>query len=251
MVPTALSRHRSTLGTCVGFSLLTALLLAACTARAPIVTETDHAVGQVEQAAPSGQVLEAALHGRTGAYLTVRDAASRVLIRAADLPGLLYRIVTPPEAGLAAQVTGPAGHPSVRLHPTGGDGPDDLTILLNREVRWDIRVPAGGGEQRLDLRGSHPVRLQLGASGLIDLRLPEPVGTVPVTLSGPVGGVTLSAPRSAPLRLRLRAGAAWATLPGKFRHPLLPGSFWVPRRAFRDRYEVDARAPIAALDVRE
>jgi hypothetical protein len=251
MVPTALSCRRSTIGTCVAFSLLTALLAATCTARAPIVTETDHAVGQVAPVEPAGQVLEAALHGRTGAYLTVRDAASRVLIRAADLPGLLYRIVTPPEAGLAAQVTGPAGHPSVRLHPTGGDGPDDLTILVNRDVRWDIRVPAGGGEQRLDLRGSHPVRLQLGASGLVDLRLSEPFGTVPVTLSGPVGSVTLSAPRATPLRLRLRAGVAWATLPGKSRHPLLPGSFSVPRRISRDRYEFDAHAPIATLDVRD
>ncbi|HET6533905.1 MAG TPA: hypothetical protein VFH03_25250, partial [Actinoplanes sp.] len=106
------------------------------------------------------------LHGRTGAYLLVRDAASRVEVRLADLPGLLYRISTPAGSGLAPRVTGPTGRIRVGLQSTGEDGPDIVTILLNRSVRWDIRLPAGAGEQRLYLAEGSVTRLDLGSSGL-------------------------------------------------------------------------------------
>ena len=60
---------------------------------------------------PQRHVLAGALHGRKGAFLIVRDAASRVEVRLADLPGLLYRISTPADsAGLPL----PSGEPTVR-----------------------------------------------------------------------------------------------------------------------------------------
>ena len=45
-------------------------------------------------------------HGRTTAHLRLGDAASRVEVRLARLPGLLYRISTPADSGLAPRVTG-------------------------------------------------------------------------------------------------------------------------------------------------
>jgi hypothetical protein len=242
------------------FFLLTALILSACTASAD---PPDHAPGRVRTDDDQQHVAAGPLGGRTGAYLTLHDAAGRVEVRFTDLPGLLYRITTPPEAGLAPQVNGPAGHPRVRLRRTGGDGPETVRILLNRTVRWDIRLPAGGGEQRLDLRGGRLAGVRLGAAGLVVLNLPSPDRAVPITLSGPIGTCTLAAPAGTALRLRLRAGASRAVLPwagdpagdqvrGRDREAE-PGETFAARGSAETDggYDVDARGTIGTLTARE
>ena len=141
------------------------------------------------------------LQNRGRALLVVTDASSRVQLTLANIPGLLYRITTPAGSGLTPRVTSSGGVVRAALLPTGADGPDEVRIVLNRGVRWDIRLPAGAGEQRLDLTRGRVTRLEVGASGLVELRLPRPVGTVPLTLTGGVGRLAVSAPRSVPIRL--------------------------------------------------
>jgi hypothetical protein len=191
MVPPELSHRHSTIGAAAAFLLLTA----GCTT--PIKQITPSAGSTVEQE----QTLDGALHGRTGAYLTVGDAASTVHVRLADLPGLLYRIGTPVAGGLTARVTGPPGRVRVALRPNGDPGADALTIVLNRSVRWDIRLPAGGGELHLDLRRGRVTRVDLGACGLADLALPRSHGVVPITLTDAVGSLRVAAPEGTPVRL--------------------------------------------------
>jgi hypothetical protein len=245
MVPLALSRRQSTARLAVASVLITALLTTGCTPRATVPVAPADAVGP-----PTGRVLAGSLHGRTGAYLVVRDAASRVEIRLARMPGLLYRISTPADSGLAPRVTGGEGRVRVGLRPTGDDGPDTVTILLNRAVRWDIRLPAGAGEQRLDLAGGEVARVDLGASGLIDVRLPPPDGTVPVSLTGGVGTATVTG--DGPTRLTLHEGAGavvtpWASTNGSPRGAVLTAPGWPTTT---DRYTLDARAGIGTLTLR-
>ncbi|GIM90223.1 hypothetical protein [Paractinoplanes toevensis] len=201
------------------------------------------------QPPPGGDhVVAAARLGRTGGYLTVRNAASRIRVVLATLPGLLYRISTPADSGLTPRVTGAGGRVGVSLLPTGGDGPDEVRIVLNREVRWQISLPAGAGEQQLDLRRGRISRLDLGASGLVELNLPEPDGAVPITLGGGVGSATVTAEAGTPLRLQLDQGAAaW---PGGPAAP--PGTVWqtLGRPAASGRYAIRALAPIGTLTLR-
>ncbi|WP_308121134.1 hypothetical protein [Paractinoplanes bogorensis] len=157
------------------------------------------------------------LLGRTGASLTVSDAASRVRIVLANLPGLLYRITTPAGSGLTPVVTRRNGHVRAQLRPSGGDGPDEVRIVLNRAVRWDIRLPAGAGEQSLDLTRGRISRLLIGASGLIEVRLADPYGKVPLILTGGVGTLALTMPRD---------------------------------KSARDRYVLRTRAPVAILAIK-
>jgi hypothetical protein len=195
MVPPALRRRHSTIGVAGAFLLLTA----ACTvAGKPHPPATVPAPAQVVRA----QMLAGPLHARTGAYLTVGDAASTVQVRLADLPGLLYRVATPADGGLSARVTGPAGRVHVGLRANGDLGPQAVTIVLNRAVRWDIGLPAGAGEAHLDLRRGRVARVDVGASGLAELMLPQPRGTVPITLTDAVGSLRLTAPKGTPVRLR-------------------------------------------------
>jgi len=254
-VSNAPSRRRPISPVAALLALVSTLALGACTETARSGAELPPS-GAAPRARTGwsgpGQELAGSLHGRTGAYLTVGDAASLVEVRVADLPGLLYRITTPAESGLAPRVTGPAGRVRVGLRPTGADGPDAVTIELNRVVRWDIRLPAGAGEQHLDLAGGRIARLELGSAGLIDVRLPRPRGTVPVTLTDGTGTVEIAAPAATPVRVRLRAGAGkvstrWTANDGSPPGTVLASAGWT---AARDRYALDARAAVGALSLR-
>ena len=175
--------------------------------------------------APQPHVQAGPLHGRTVGFLIVRDAASRVEIRLADLPGLLYRVTTPADSGLKPQVGGVEGRVRLGLRPTGADGPDTVEILLSRRVRWDIRLPAGAGEQHLDLSGGRVRRLEVGSgAGLVSVRLPAPSGSVPITVAGAVGDLAVAVPPETALRLRLRAGADVVAVPWAARARAAPGA---------------------------
>jgi hypothetical protein len=169
------------------------------------------------------------LQGRTGAFLTLSDAASRVEIVLASLPGQLYRISTPADSGLAPWVSGGAGRVRAGLRRAPGAGPDEVRIVLNRAVRWDIRLPAGAGEQQLNLAGGRISRVDLGEAGLVELRLPSPTGTLPITFTASVGTVVLvAAQRPAPIRLQLDGGAGaldapWAVRPATAPDASTPG----------------------------
>ena len=189
------------------------------------------------------------LRGRTGAFLTVSDAASRVEIVLAGLPDQLYRISTPADSGLAPSVSARNGRVRAGLRRAPGGGPDVVRIVLNRAVRWDIRLPAGAGEQQLTLTGGHISRIDLGAAGLVELRLPRPDGVLPITFTASVGTVLLSGARGAPVRIQLHGGADAVNPPGAAAEPgtvlITPG--WA---AARDRYAIRARSGVAALSVR-
>jgi hypothetical protein len=201
---------------------------------------------------PQRHVLAGALHGRTGAYLIVRDAASRVDVRLTELPGLLYRVSTPADSGLAPAVTGTHGRVSLGLRPTGADGPDTVEILLNRAVRWHLRLPAGAGEQHLDLAAGRLDRLELGSgTGLVSMRLPPPRGTVPIVVAGGVGEVAVATPPGTPLRLHLRGGAGLVAVPWTGRSRADPGmslssAGW---RAAPDRYEMTVATEVGSVTV--
>jgi hypothetical protein len=237
-VPYGLRRVGSTFRTIVALSLVGVLVgCAPGTVAAPAAERPDH-------------VAAGPLLGRAKAYLRVENAASRVRVTMATLPGLLYRVSTAGDSGLEPRVTSRNGVVRARLLPTGDDGPDEVRIVLNRGVRWSISLPAGAGEQQLDLRRGRLSHVDLGASGLVELRLPAPAGTVPITLGGAVGGVVLT---GAPVRLEFDQGADSAVLPWA-----ASGDAISPRTVVQtpgwintpDRYVIRARAGIGAVTVR-
>ncbi|MCO8276983.1 hypothetical protein M1L60_41035 [Actinoplanes sp. TRM 88003] len=191
------------------------------------------------------------LQNRASARLFVPDASSRVHVVLANLPGLLYRITTPAGSGLKPRVVRRGGLVRLGLLPTGGKGPDEVRIVLNRTVRWDLRFPAGAGEQRFDLSRGRITRLDLGTAGLIELRLPEPGGTVPLTFTGSVGTLSVTAPRSTPLRLYLAGGVGSALTPWTADEQLPPATALAPAiwPTARDRYWLRVRAPVGLLSL--
>jgi len=244
MVPPSLSRRHSTTRVATAAALLTALLITACTPAATLQN------GPPEVGEPASErVVAGSLHGRSGAYLIVRDAASVVEVRLVEIPGLLYRISTPKDSGLAPRVTGGDGRVRLGLWRTGDGGPNTVLILLSRRVRWDIRLPSGAGEQRLDLTDGKVARIDLGSSGLVDVTLPRPVGTVEVRLTGGVGDVTFTG--YGPLRFVLREGARsirtpWVTSGAAPPDTVLRQPGWT---STPDRYAVFVRTGLGRLTV--
>jgi hypothetical protein len=230
-----LRRCRSTLA----FLLVSSLVTGSCERAAPTtatVAESEH-------------VVVGALAGRTRAALTVADAASRIRIVTATLPGLLYRISTPAGSGLAPSASERAGRVTARLRPVAGDGPDEVLIVLNRTVGWDVRTSAGAGEQALDLSGARLSRVEAGTSGLVELRLPVPDGPLPITLEG-AGTVSMAVPAGVPMRLRLIGGAGSAVTPWTAGGgPVPPRTVLQPPdwRTARDRFTVLARSEVGVL----
>lgn len=197
-------------------------------------------------------MLVAPLLGRSGAYLTVSDAASRVEISTATLPGLLYRITTPADSGLTPTAAVRDGRAEVRFRPTGADGPDNVRIVLNRDVRWDLGLPAGAGETALDLTAGRLARLTTGGSGLVEATLPAPVGTVPVSFGDSVGSAIISLPAPAPARFVLGGGAGAVDTPWAERAAMPAGSVlaepgWPNAPT---RYAITFRGGVGRLTVR-
>lgn len=193
---------------------------------------------------PPEHVVAAPLLGRSGAYLTVRDAASRVRVSAATLPGLLYRITTPADSGLAPVAEVHGGRAEVRFRATGGDGPDDVRIVLNRDVRWDLGLPAGGGETKLELTAGRLSRLTTGGSGLIEAELPTPAGTVPVSFGTAGSAIVNVAPGPARVRLSVTGGAGTIDTPWG---PSLTEPGWATATR---RYAISFRGGVGRLTVR-
>jgi hypothetical protein len=248
MVHPRLRPPGSTIPSVAVFFLVIGLMAAsACAPRRPAeITPAGDGVLRAEHVAVGP------LSGRTGAYLTLANAASRVQVALTTLPGLLYRISTPAGSGLAPRVSGRDGHLRAALLPTGDDGPDEVRIVLNRDVRWDLRLPGGAGEHQLDLRRGRVSRVDLGSSGLIEMRLPQPYGSVPVTLAGGVGSLLVTAAAGTPLRLQLDRGAGRTDAPWAPPGPAPAGAIlqapgWP---AARDRYAIRARDGVGAVIVR-
>ncbi|MBG0568259.1 hypothetical protein [Actinoplanes aureus] len=221
--------------------LVVTVVAAACSASAP----------RPAPSAPSApdRVLAGPLDGRTGGWLTLGDAASRVRVYLATLPGLLYRISTGPDSGVAPVVKRRGGRVVVRLRGTDGEGLDEVRIVLNRDVRWDIRLPAGAGEQQLHLRDGRVGRIDLGASGLAELWLPDPAGTVPVTFIGGTGTALVTAATAAPFKIRFDRGAGSVRTPWSVNNGTAAGTVlrergfaWTP-----DRYLIRAKDGLGRL----
>ncbi len=208
----------------------------------------DATIGPPPELPRAEHVVVGELHGRTGAFLTVSDAASRVEVTLASLPGQLYRISTPADSGLTPTVSGRDGRIRASLRPAAGAGPNVVRIVLNRAVRWDIRLPAGGGEQQLDLADGRISRLDLGGSGLVELRLPEPIGTVPITFTGSIGTILLTV-GATPIRVQLDRGAGQVVTPWTNPAPAAGRTVLLSRawaRA-RNRYAVRVQADLQNL----
>ena len=93
---------------------------------------------------------------------------------------------------------------------------------------------------------------EVGASGLAELWLPDPEGTVPVTFTGGIGTAVLTAETGAPFKVRFAEGAGSVVTPWAANNGTAAGTVLRERGYARaeNRYLIRARKGLGKLVLR-
>ncbi|MEU4240391.1 hypothetical protein [Actinoplanes sp. NPDC026619] len=203
----------------------------------------------------SGDSASGPVSGRTAAVFELVDGAASVQVRAGDLGDDLYRITTPAGSGVTPRAE--EDDSGVRLHLAAGvhGGPSEVTIVLNRSVRWTLWMDGGTAQTKVDMTGAEVDGVELhGGASRIDLTLPAPTTLVPVRMTGGVDQWLLHlAGGTAPVRVQVQSGAGAITLDGATHRGIAPGQSFTANGwdAAGIGFDVQAVAGLAALTVTE
>jgi hypothetical protein len=198
--------------------------------------------------------------GRTSATLEMVSGAHLLTLRVANLGGT---------SGTLLQASTPSGEPvpQLRTAQTGGtdrSGSSDLillseshgaaavTVTLNAAVSWRLDFAAGTTRTTADLSGGRVAGISIAAgSEVVDLTLPRPNGTVPISLTAGVSQFLITTPAGVPVRVTAGGGAGEVSLDGATHAGVAGGSVfttsgWVAGAA---GFDVDATAGAARVIV--
>lgn len=187
--------------------------------------------------------------GLESAELDVVSGATAVTVRVADLAPELVRASTPEGSRVAPAVSRDGTRVRVALASTGLAGPADVTVVLDRQVRWRVRLSGGATTEVVDLRGGRVDGVEFAAGvNRIELSLPAPRGVVPVRMSGGASDFTVLLPAGVDAGVRVGGGAGSVQVDG-VRRTGLSGGTTVRSSTAADRYDIDATAGVSTLTV--
>jgi hypothetical protein len=187
--------------------------------------------------------------GRTKARTLILTGTSSLLhVHSTDLGKSLYEIATVDRSAVP-RLTSTRQAATLELIPTGDSGTVGADIQLNSRVAWTLKLAGGLNEQSVDMQSGGLAALQLtGGSAHAALLLPAPKGTVPLSVKGPLGNLTVSSRTGVPLRLKLTGGAGATVIDGKPRASLKPGATVTPTgwSKARNRYDLTTAGQVTS-----
>lgn len=123
----------------------------------------------------------------------------------------------------------------------GSFGPRSLDMKLNGSVAWTITLDGGGYSADVDLRGGDLKALSLEGGGIsLGAHLPQPHGTVPISVSGGGINAVLHRPAGVEARVTVTGGGSSIEADGT-EHSALAGEVTWTSSGYReagDRYDV-------------
>jgi DNA-binding MarR family transcriptional regulator len=172
-------------------------------------TQTDRVRGAPSETTEASAPVTNVKEGR----LEFTHGSSHVVLRPSDGP-LLYQAKF---AAPGPKITAKNGHVVVEytrsLFRMFSWKKESAEILLHRGVPWDIVVRGGLMRMTGDLDGLVLAGLEIsGGAADLTLALPEPKGTVSLSIRGGVHNVTLNRPGQSPARLHITHGASDLTI---------------------------------------
>jgi hypothetical protein len=219
----------------------------------PAVLPSD--VVQGPSAAPPGAVtppqLSAPLGAVTSRQLEVVGDSSVLRIRTAELGAVMFNI-TAIDQSVAPQLTDTKAGSRLDLTRTGAAGTVGAEVVLNSKVAWTVKLSGASTELNVDSMAGGLAGIDVAAAAARSvLQLPKPKGTVPLTLSGTVGELTVRTEAGAPVRVRLAKGARLATVAGKAQQDVKAGATLTEDgwRNAATRYDVKTAAEVSTLVV--
>jgi hypothetical protein len=168
----------------------------------------------------------------TGGVMTLR-------LRTAQLGEAMYSI-TGLDPGIPARVEDLGDSTTLILSPdavvTGG-----AEVVLNAAVQWTVKLTGGANDLDVDARAGGLAAVEsVSPVARGTLQLAKPRRPVPLTITGPVGDLTVRTPVGAPVRVRMAAGAGQATIGGTVRRNVKNGATLQERgwRGAAGRYDI-------------
>jgi DNA-binding MarR family transcriptional regulator len=93
--------------------------------------------------------------------------------------------------------------------------PDTTDVVLNAALPWRVEFRGGATSVSADLRGVRLQALELsGGSGAMSLKVGQPVGVVPIRVSGGAHDLSITRPAGAAVRMAVSGGYRSASLDG-------------------------------------
>jgi hypothetical protein len=203
--------------------------------------------------AAAGQDHSAPRGAHTQGRLEFTRGAAHLAIGAASMEELFWAHFDPPLPAVAvdgARVT--VQYPRFRPRGWRPGAQRGGRVTLNQDLAWQVTVRGGVADLDADLRGLRLEALELGrGASQVQVRLPRPVGVVPVRVRGGASQVRIRRPGGVPVRLRVGGGVAdlvldeqaWGAVGGGLRLET-PEAGQVP-----DRYEVEIASGAAHLEI--
>jgi hypothetical protein len=204
--------------------------------------------------AAAGQDFSAPRGAHTQGRLEFPRGAAHLAIHGASMQDLFGAHFDPPVPSVAVD----GGTVTVRyprFRPRGWrwpGAPRGGTVTLNQDLAWQVLVGGGVAHLDADLRALRLAALDLGrGASQVEVRLPRPVGVVPVRVRGGASQVRIRRPAGVPVRLRVGGGVAdlrfdeqaWGAVGGGLRLET-PEATQAP-----DRYEVEIASGAAHLEI--
>ena len=193
--------------------------------------------------------ITAPLAGVKTRSLEVVGATTVLRVRSADLGDTLFDIATTDRGAMPSLTESGRGSRLELIHSSEA-GTVGAEIQLNAKVAWTLKLVGGASEQNIDMSAGGLAGLEVigGAAGAV-WQLPEPKGTVRLSVAGPVGQLVVRRKTGTPVRVRLTGGATTAVVDGKSREKVKAGTTlrstgWsgAPKR-----YDVVTSGPVASV----
>jgi hypothetical protein len=180
------------------------------------------------------------------------SGADVVRVRMAELGDDRFEVSTPEDAKAAPTVRVDGATATAGLRDTGRTGPAVVSVVLDDDVRWLVRLTGGTGSASVDLTGGPGGDVEIvGGTSRAEVALPAAGGRQRVTMSGGAGTMLVRLGGDAPVRVAARNGAGSVTVDGQTHNGVAGGSMWTPDTwaTAPDSYDVDAAAGVSSLIV--
>lgn len=201
----------------------------------------------------AARTVSAPLGGLRRAEFELVSGVRKVTVRGGTAAGDLYRISTPRGGGTVPQVERRGTRIALRLVPSGRNGPDEVDILLNRRVAWDLRLTGGAAVRVVDASGFGLRGLAVSTgSTRTELSLPKPAGRVPIRLAGGVDTLSVRLPAGVHARVVIGEGAGRVVIDGRIRDGVAAGRLLgtVGWQRSKRRYDIELQAGASTVTVR-
>jgi len=178
------------------------------------------------------------------------NGTTTVALGSAELGADLYRITTPIDGDVVPRPINDGSRVNLHLVPSGATGPGAVEILLNSEVRWQVRLTGGVAQHEIDFTDGGLSGLDIaGGAARIELSLPRPDGTLSVRMTGGVNQFVIQAAEGVPAQVHIGTGAGATTIDGESHSAIAPDSIFTASdwEDAEDRYDIDAVGGVGAL----